>query len=399
MKTAERKNIGKFIASLVFLSKSQFLPTLRDIENEDVKKLARRLKGKSEKETFTNILEWQDRNVKYWAERGILEAQWLFLAILIIILYFNLIFYCIFTNTNSASLLSCLNEDIISQHITNTCVNSFLAFLIWLLLQNALIKIMYVLLLSYPIYQLEKIYLLSSVRNPIVSNVVLFLASLNGVLFGAAILSLAYLVMSYKPIFRGIPFKARILKILHIMSNTFQFSLPVAKVLDYHMAICKDYAKFTVTLLFILYPHAEVYFITIPRHVAAAVKINGKYYVLDQKLPILTMNGWLRRWNRKSADIYVARLIFNSGKLIDIEFRKNGKVLILDYLEKPVNTEKLTKEIAKMLKINQTSHKEKPDFEIPAELERVLINYVFNVKSKSIRDSNKLHHTRQKTEN
>lgn len=361
VKAAERKNIGKFIASLVFLSKSQFLPTLRDIENEDVKKLARRLKGKSEKETFTNILEWQDRNVKYWAERGILEAQWLFLAILIIILYFIVfspILILLHYYLVSTKLLSASTSQIL-------VLTVFLAFLIWLLLQNALIKIMYVLLFSYPIYQLEKIYLLSSVKNSIVPNVVLFLASLNGVLFGAAILSLAYLVMSYNPIFRGIPLKARILKILRIMNDTFQFSLPVAKVLDYHMAICKDYAKFTATLLFILYPNAEVYFITIPRHVAASVKINGKYYVLDQKLPILTMNGWLRRWNRKSADVYVARLISNSGKIIDIEFRKNGKVLISDYPEKPVNTEKLTKEIVKMLKINQISQKEKPDFETP----------------------------------
>ena len=221
---------------------------------------------------------------------------------------------------------------------------------------------MYVLLLSYPIYQLEKIYLLSSVKNSIVPNVVLFLASLNGVLFGAAILSLAYLIMSYNPIFRGIPFKARILKILRIMNDTFQFSLPVAKVLDYHMAtICKDYAKFTDTLLFSLYPHAEVYFITIPRHVAASIKINGKYYVLDQKLPILTMNGWLRRWNRKSANIYVARLVLNSdGTPVNI-----GKISISNYPEKHINTEKLTKEVVEMLKINQISRKEKPDFEIP----------------------------------
>lgn len=147
VKAAERKNIGKFIASLVFLSKSQFLPTLRDIENEDVKKLARRLKGKSEKETFTNILEWQDRNVKYWAERGILEAQWLFLAILIIILYFIVfspILILLHYYLVSTKLLSASTSQIL-------VLTVFSAFLIWLLLQNALIKIMYVLLFSYPI--------------------------------------------------------------------------------------------------------------------------------------------------------------------------------------------------------------------------------------------------------
>ncbi|MCK4733410.1 MAG: hypothetical protein KAT65_13240, partial [Methanophagales archaeon] len=55
-----RKMLNKFKTALVLISKKQFLPTDADIRNEDLKKLAKRLEGKSEKETLTNILEWQD---------------------------------------------------------------------------------------------------------------------------------------------------------------------------------------------------------------------------------------------------------------------------------------------------------------------------------------------------
>jgi hypothetical protein len=44
-------------------------PTSDEIENNKVKSLANRLKAGSYKETLTNILEWQDRNIKFWIER------------------------------------------------------------------------------------------------------------------------------------------------------------------------------------------------------------------------------------------------------------------------------------------------------------------------------------------
>lgn len=57
---------------LTSLTKSQFLPTPEDIENDELKTLAKRLKGSSEKETLTNILEWQDRNIQGWIDRYLL---------------------------------------------------------------------------------------------------------------------------------------------------------------------------------------------------------------------------------------------------------------------------------------------------------------------------------------
>jgi predicted transglutaminase-like protease len=62
-------------------------PTLKELKNKEVIHLSKRLKGESDKETLTNILEWQDKNIYFWTERWPL-APWS----LIISLGFLLIF-------------------------------------------------------------------------------------------------------------------------------------------------------------------------------------------------------------------------------------------------------------------------------------------------------------------
>ena len=42
---------------------------MEEIENSEIKQLANRLKAVSDKETLTNVLEWQDRNIVFWFER------------------------------------------------------------------------------------------------------------------------------------------------------------------------------------------------------------------------------------------------------------------------------------------------------------------------------------------
>jgi predicted transglutaminase-like protease len=349
-----RKMLNKFKTALVLIGKKQFLPTDTDIKNVELKKLAKRLEGKSEKETLTNILEWQDRNIQSWKERGILELPGYVLMGLSIILYvFALLpvlflFYYYLASLNilspSASLLIVLTI--------------FLLFMAWLLYQNTIVKIIYILLFSYPIYTLERAYLALPLQKSSTIDMVLALTSLNGVLCGAAALTIFYLVMSYRPIFRGNPFKTKASKIWGIMNNTFRISLPIHKILEYRMAICRDYAKLTASLLFSIHPNSKVYFLTIPRHVASAVKIDGKYYILDQKLPVLTKNGWLNRWNQKDAGVYVINptdMTFNWHEQIN---RKSKREI------PKVCTEELTERIAKILGIKQSSQKDEP-FEIP----------------------------------
>ena len=48
----------------------QFLPTLEDVKNNELKNLSRRVKERSVKETLTNIIDWQERNLQYWIDRA-----------------------------------------------------------------------------------------------------------------------------------------------------------------------------------------------------------------------------------------------------------------------------------------------------------------------------------------
>ncbi len=72
--------------------KRQFCPTLNDLKNEELRRLAKRLKGNSEKETLANILEWEDRNLQYWIERRNLQ-------LISIIAFFYHWFYSLFSKT------------------------------------------------------------------------------------------------------------------------------------------------------------------------------------------------------------------------------------------------------------------------------------------------------------
>jgi predicted transglutaminase-like protease len=44
-------------------------PTLKEIENSKIRKLAERLRASSDRETLTNISEWHNDNMTYWFER------------------------------------------------------------------------------------------------------------------------------------------------------------------------------------------------------------------------------------------------------------------------------------------------------------------------------------------
>ena len=85
------------------------------------------------------------------------------------------------------------------------------------------------------------------------------------------------------------------------VSDTFLPSLPVKKILEYRLSVCKDYAKLTAALLLNLYPKNKIYFYTFLMHVATGIEINGKVYILDQKLPIVGEQAWLNRWNKNKA--------------------------------------------------------------------------------------------------
>jgi len=356
----------------LWFGKKQFCPTLKDLENEELGELAKKLKGDSEKETLTNILEWQHRNVQYWMERGILEIPWLFLTPFYFILsiiaatFVLALFYLI-----SLPFLG----PVWSAYIG---LAAFLIFIFWLLLQSTLIKVIFTLLFSFPAFVIIKLSILQSLSNASFINLGLILMLSNGVLFGASLLTIIYLVASYLPIFRGESGKSKIHKLVEILSDTFKISLSVERILKYRLAICRDYAKLTSSILFRLNLDFEVYFITIPRHVAAAIKVNDAYYVLDQRLPIMTIDRWLIRWNQKKAEIFVSKVLRDSNGIpINVDFSEYEKIDGMLKTEPPeIDTEKLTEEITNILGTKPGLNKAKPDFEIP--LKNLAIYYSNN---------------------
>ena len=260
---------------LKWLLKWQSCPTSKDLENKELKELAERLKGNSEKETLTNILEWQDRNVQFWLER------WPFapLLICVFVIFVGAFLYRLFT-----ILCGCL---------------------------------------------------------------------------GIFIFALIYLSIRYWGSLKEKSMKGKICKFIILLYDTIRLSLPVEKIVKkYRRAVCRDYAKLTAALLFSIYPNSKVYFFAIPRHFAAAIKIDDEYYVLDQILPVLTKNGWLNKWNLKDAEVYASELIRNSEGKVTIRWCKR-----ITRNSPKIDTEKLTEEITNILGIKQSPQRNEP-FEI-----------------------------------
>jgi len=321
-----------YIGIVTVLWKKQFLPTLEDIKNKEVKNLAKRLKGRSDKETLTNILEWQERNIARWTDRWIM----FFLLFLLYII--------------SICLIPLLP------------INPFIKYVVVILLVivgffDLILLASYMLLLFG--YLILLVLLVISI-NPLkiqeifpIPNLILF-----SIAFGAFLSLLVYLGLKYNY------FKSRNPEYKGILKDIFKISLPIEKILKYRLAICRDYAKLTAALVFNMYPNSKVYFFTIPRHVASAVKIGNNYYIIDQMLPILTKDGWLKKWNKKDADVYISEVKRDSSGKLVIDFKKLEKVVLTDS-KMTMNLDKLTEEVAKMLKIAQIWQKKKPDAEIP----------------------------------
>ncbi|MCK4798829.1 MAG: hypothetical protein KAT05_15745 [Spirochaetes bacterium] len=138
--------------------------------------------------------------------------------------------------------------------------------------------------------------------------------------------------------------------------KSFNYSLilvpmPVNKILKYKLAICCDYAKLTASLLFQVPEIEKIYFIKKASHVTVGINLKSEgsdeIFVLDQKLPILTLCDWMQQ-RKSNAEVYVSE-------------NKNGKVT-LDYVdtkeyikrnsESKIDTEKLAAEVSELMKID-----------------------------------------------
>ncbi|WP_175059065.1 transglutaminase-like domain-containing protein [Thermococcus sp. 2319x1] len=285
------------------LDKRQYLPSEKDIEHKDIKELSNILKEDSEVKTLTNILEWQERNIIYWAERAYMH---LLLGMIAMI---------------SVWFLPKLEPQI--------KVILTLLVLVVLSLGNIYFYLpTQIILLGWLLFVLWSLYRI----NPLVGMQVVSLEYVMGLsaILGGIISPIVYLWLKYRTIKYYIPnFK---------LSDTFETSLSVEKILKYRLAVCRDYAKLTAALLFNLYPKNEIYFIEIPSHVATGIKIGNKIYVLDQRLPITSLERWIGYWrsrlNKKSLNVIILKAFYQEGRIkieeVDKREVKNLSIPIVD---------------------------------------------------------------------
>ncbi|MGD0028290.1 MAG: transglutaminase-like domain-containing protein [Candidatus Bathyarchaeia archaeon] len=213
-----------------------YWPTSDEIGNDKVMSLASRLKAESYKETLTNILEWQERNIVFWTERH---------PVLSLLGYIWLIFGA------TAVVFSVVSVSILLLIV----LNSQTVVLVWLI--------------QIVVWSIQNVWLFIAI---LASSNMTILATMISILRSNR-------KFPWKEVPRG-------------LKNVFFPSISMNFLLEKRLGVCRDYAKLTSCLLSNIYPHAEIYFASAPGHVATGIIIENRLYMLDQRLPILTKDRW-----------------------------------------------------------------------------------------------------------
>ncbi|MBP2144239.1 putative transglutaminase-like protease [Methanococcus voltae] len=236
-----------------------------------------------DKAILSNILEFQNLNIEYTFERGIVFA-------IITILFLGLASISI---TNILTIISALLLGIYGSLLYPVYSIMFLLLVLYLAYTNNLYnKFIVGIFIASILFNYYLYYIFG-----FLDSVVLYSACIGGIL---AIMTYVYL--KYRLISRD--------KILayHTIKSLFKLNLPIESSLRYKVAICREYAKITAMLLNKA-GFKDIYYFTIIGHVATGLKLNNKYYVLDQRLPILSLNDWLYKVGRKNVDAYKLKFI------------------------------------------------------------------------------------------
>jgi predicted transglutaminase-like protease len=306
---------------------TQFQPNIEDIQNDSIKDLANRLKADSIEKSLTNVLEWQDRNLSYWTDR----------ASLFIILYILLVI---------SSLLLPLPNQI--KFIISAIIVGFAFF-------DLIFIAKYLITIIIPIILLFGVLFTLNLRDvgATIFTIIFLATTLGGILT-----LIIYLMTKYRNIKEINPnFK---------LEDTFKLSLPTKKIIDFRLAICRDYAKLTMGLLYNLYPKNKLYFLLIPSHVATAIKIKGKIYVLDQRLPIYTLENWLQLWQakfkKKKLEAELLEFFIKDKKT---KTRKIKKIKINNNIKPIFNTKQINKNILNCFDLINKNTTNEQKIEIP----------------------------------
>ncbi|HII59109.1 TPA: transglutaminase-like protease [Methanocaldococcus jannaschii] len=337
--------------TILFIKLSHFLsiPSLKEIYSNEIKKLSEQLWENSIVETLNNILEWQETNIRYWMERA---ADSLIYYVIAAMLYGVVLLFMV--------LLLIIGFEII--------INDIMVLILWVI--SAVVALL--VLISLPSKYSQ--YLNNISMLLLVSIFTLYIFSENliiiSIISGLWVLILTLIV---KYLFQC---NGNFVSAIAMLHDTLCYDIKVSKILKYKKAVCRDYAKLTIALLSNLFPNYNLYLVTHPMHVAAAIEINGKIYVIDQRLPIREINTWIKIQSTNH------RILGRGYKIYKIIRKKNGFDSQKENIEKYIDKNLLNEEYIKpnwdniIKEIYEVMKSKKPNFEF--ELKNYAIWYDIN---------------------
>ncbi|MCS3901222.1 transglutaminase-like domain-containing protein [Methanococcus voltae] len=235
------------------------------------------------KAILTNILEFQNSNMEYTFERGIIFA-------IFTILFLGLSSISI---TNLITIMTALFFGVYVSLLYSAYSIVFLLFVLYIAYHNMLYNKLII-----------AIFTISILVNYYLYYIFGFLDSLimYSLCIGGMLTIIAYIYLKYRLIAKEKKLTCK------MISTIFKLNLPIEDSIKYNMSICREYAKITAMLLNKA-GFNDIYYFVILGHVATGLKLNGKYYVLDQRLPILSLNDWLYKVGRKQVDAYSLKFL------------------------------------------------------------------------------------------
>lgn len=129
----------------------------------------------------------------------------------------------------------------------------------------------------------------------------------------------------------------------------FRSNLSPDFLLEKKLAVCRDYAKLSASLLFNIYPETDIYFVQATSHVATGIFVDEKLYILDKYLPVATFEKWHERWHKG---------IFSKRKVERAKGTSMESVDLNSLLSKTsgteLDTDKLANEMKRLLRIQSS---------------------------------------------
>lgn len=222
----------------------EHIPTEEDI-NES-KEISGTLKDDSKDETLINIIKFQEDTIPYWNERSIITNEHTIVSLIIIISLIISIIALFFI-----SLLVFITLPPISKNTTTMIVLSRTFGV------TMFVMIVVMMLIFYFTFRITLIAVsVDRFRK-------------NG--FTKGFTKWDYIKCGW-----------------HINKYIASNKLPVKKILVWNLAVCRDYARLTASLLYNLYPDSEIYTVLLPTHQASGIKFNDKILILDPNFSLPT---------------------------------------------------------------------------------------------------------------